>query len=121
MTDHTTTFEEIKSAVAKFAKDRDWEQFHAPKNLTMAIAAEAGELLEHYLWVTTEASSKLTSDPQKRDKVAEELADIIILSLQFSNMTGIDVAAAITSKLQKNAAKYPVEKAKGWSSKYTEL
>ena len=119
--DSSTTVAEIKTRVLAFARERDWEQFHAPKNLSMALAAEAGELMEHFLWATPEASRTIATDEAKRKKIEEELADVIIYALEFANMTGIDVAAAIETKMAANAAKYPVEKAKGRSDKYTEL
>jgi dCTP diphosphatase len=97
MTDATATFAETKARVLAFARERDWEQFHAPKNLSMALAAEAAELMEHFLWGTPEQS------------------------LEFANMTGLDVAAAIEAKMAANARKYPVEKARGRSEKYNEL
>jgi dCTP diphosphatase len=120
-TDSSTTVAEIKTRVLAFARERDWEQFHAPKNLSMALAAEAGELMEHFLWAAPEASRTIASDAAKRRKIEEELADVVIYALEFANMTGIDVAAAIETKMAANAAKYPVEKAKGRSDKYTEL
>jgi len=120
-TDSSTTLAEIKTRVLAFARERDWEQFHAPKNLSMALAAEAGELMEHFLWATPEASRIVAQDAAKRRKIEEELADVVIYALEFANMTGIDVAAAIETKMAANAAKYPVEKAKGRSDKYTEL
>lgn len=119
--DSTTTLAELKSRVLAFARERDWEQFHAPKNLSMALAAEAGELMEHFLWITPEASRALVVDPVKRAKIAEELADVVIYALEFANVAQIDVAAAIESKMAANSLKYPVEKAKGRSDKYTEL
>lgn len=122
LTDATTTLGEIKARVLAFADERDWQQFHAPKNLSMALAAEAGELMEHFLWDTPEASrTKVTDDAVRRTKIEEELADVVIYALEFANMTGIDVAAAIERKMAQNAAKYPVAKAKGRSVKYTEL
>ncbi len=122
LTDAKTTVGEIKDRVLAFARERDWEQFHAPKNLSMALAAEAGELMEHFLWDTPEASrTKVAGDAAHREKIEEELADVIIYALEFANMTGIDVAAAIERKMVQNAAKYPVDKAKGRSAKYTEL
>lgn len=120
-TDSSTTVAEIKTRVLAFARERDWEQFHAPKNLSMALAAEAGELMEHFLWATPEASRMIATDTAKRKKIEEELADVVIYALEFANMTGIDVAAAIEAKMAANAAKYPVDKAKGRSDKYTEL
>jgi len=119
--DATTTMAELKGRVLAFARERDWEQFHAPKNLSMALAAEAGELMEHFLWSTPEASRVAIDDPVKRAKIAEELADVVIYALEFANVTGIDVARAIGAKMAANAQKYPVEKAKGRADKYTEL
>ena len=121
LSDEATTVAEIKSRVLVFAQERDWEQFHAPKNLSMALAAEAGELMDHFLWASSEESREMVNDPVKRAKIEEELSDVIIYALEFANMTGIDVAAAIERKMAANAAKYPVEKAKGRSVKYDEL
>jgi len=122
LNDAATTVGEIKARVLAFARERDWEQFHAPKNLSMALAAEAGELMEHFLWDTPEASrTKAVDDPARRAKIEEELADVVIYALEFANMTGIDVAAAIERKMTRNAEKYPVAKARGRSAKYDEL
>ncbi len=122
LADATATIGEIKARVLAFARERDWEQFHSPKNLSMALAAEAGELMEHFLWDTPEASrAKAAEDAARRAKIEEELADVVIYALEFANMTGIDVAAAIERKMTLNATKYPVAKAKGRSAKYTEL
>lgn len=121
LSDDTTTVAEIKARVLAFARERDWEQFHAPKNLSMALAAEAGELMEHFLWATAEASRNIVADPAKRAKIEEELADVVIYAMEFANMTGINMAAAIERKMATNAAKYPIEKAKGRADKYTEL
>lgn len=121
MDDAKTSLEEIKRKVLAFAQERDWEQFHAPKNLSMAIAAEAAELMEHFLWQSPE-QSRLDMDAEKlRDKVEEELADVFIFAIEFANMTGINIAEIIERKMLRNAEKYPVEKAKGRSDKYTEL
>jgi NTP pyrophosphatase (non-canonical NTP hydrolase) len=121
LSDNDTTVAELKKRILAFARERDWEQFHAPKNLSMALAAEAGELMEHFLWAEPSASRDIARDPVRRAKIEEELADVIIYALEFANMTGIDVAAAIQAKMTANARKYPVEKAKGRSDKYTEL
>ncbi len=112
---------ELKSRILAFARERDWEQFHAPKNLSMALAAEAGELMEHFLWATPEASADLARQPAKRADIESELADVVIYALEFANITGIDVAAAIERKMAANAARYPVEKARGRSDKYDAL
>ena len=121
LTDSTATVAELKARVLAFVRERDWEQFHAPKNLSMALAAEAGELMEHFLWAEPEQSRAIAADPVKRAKIAEELADVVIYALEFANATGLDVAAAIETKMAANAKKYPVEKARGRSEKYTEL
>jgi len=120
-TDTTTTIAELKESMAAFARERDWGQFHAPKNLSMAIATEAGELMEHFLWVSAEESSALCTNPIKKTKIEEELADIVLFALQFANMAKIDVSAAVEAKIAKNPSKYPIAKAKGRSDKYTEL
>ena len=120
-TDPTTTIADLKSRVLAFARERDWEQFHAPKNLSMALAAEAGELMEHFLWATPEQSQAIAKDPAKRGKIEDELADVVIYALEFANAAGMDVAAAIGRKMAQNAKKYPVEKSRGRSDKYTEL
>lgn len=119
--DAEVTLAQMKERVLAFARERDWEQFHAPKNLSMALAAEAGELMEHFLWSTPEASRESVHTSAKRGKIEEELADVIIYALEFANVAGIDVAQAVQKKMQANAAKYPVEKARGRADKYTEL
>ena len=121
MKDADTHLQEIKDRVLSFAKERDWEQFHAPKNLSMAIAAEAAELMEHFLWQSPEASCSDVEAENLRSKVEEELADVFIFAIEFANMTGIDIATIIDTKMKRNAEKYPVEKAKGRSVKYTQL
>jgi NTP pyrophosphatase (non-canonical NTP hydrolase) len=121
MNDATTTVGELKTKILGFARERDWEQFHAPKNLSMALAAEAAELMEHFLWVAAEDSRAVTNDPTKRAKIAEELADVVIYALEFANITQLDVAAAIEAKMTANALRYPVEKSRGRAEKYTEL
>ncbi|HEY5078384.1 MAG TPA: nucleotide pyrophosphohydrolase [Opitutaceae bacterium] len=121
LSDSSTTVAQLKERVLAFARERDWEQFHSPKNLSMALAAEAAELMEHFLWATPEESRRVAADPAKRARIAEELADIVIYALEFANSTELDLAAAIGAKIEANALKYPVEKSKGRSVKYTEL
>jgi dCTP diphosphatase len=121
LSDSTTTVAELRERILAFVRERDWEQFHSPKNLSMALAAETGELMEHFLWATPAESGAIASDPARRSRIAEELADIVIYALEFANATGLDVAASIESKIAANARKYPVEKARGRSAKYTEL
>ncbi|MBA3848554.1 MAG: NTP pyrophosphohydrolase [Opitutus sp.] len=121
MQDATTTVAALRERVMAFAREREWEQFHSPKNLSMALAAESGELMEHFLWAESAASHAVVRDPVRREKIAEEIADVVIYALEFANITQLDLAAAIEAKLAKNAAKYPVEKARGNAKKYTEL
>jgi NTP pyrophosphatase (non-canonical NTP hydrolase) len=121
LSDASTSVAELKSRILAFARERDWEQFHAPKNLSMALAAEAGELMEHFLWATPEASAELARQAAKRAAIESELADVVIYALEFANITGIDVAGAIERKMAANAARYPVEKARGRSDKYDAL
>jgi NTP pyrophosphatase (non-canonical NTP hydrolase) len=121
LTDSVTTVSELKTRVLSFVRERDWEQFHTPKNLSMALAAETGELMEHFLWATADQSRAIANEPARRANIADELADVVIYALEFANMTGLDVSAAIEAKMTANARKYPVEKARGRSEKYTEL
>lgn len=119
--DENTTLGVLKQEVLAFAQARDWEQFHTPKNLSMAIAAEAAELMEPLLWVTPAESRAVMAQPEKRAALQDELADIVVYCLEFANQTNIDLASAITAKMARNAQKYPVEKARGRSEKYNEL
>jgi len=119
--DTETTVAQLRERILAFARERDWEQFHAPKNLSMAMAAEAAELMEHFLWTTPEQSRAQLEDAERARMIREELADVLIYALEFANIAGIDVAAAIDEKMRINAAKYPVEKARGNARKYTEF
>jgi NTP pyrophosphatase (non-canonical NTP hydrolase) len=109
----------IQNILDVFASDRDWDQFHSPKNLAMAIAVETGELLELFQWLTEEQSKKLPDN--KKHRVAEEMADVMIYLLRLADKTNIDINKAVLSKIELNADKYPVAKAKGNAKKYTEL
>ena len=115
------TLEELAARLREFARERDWEQFHSPKNLSMAIAAEAAELMEPLMWVSPEESRAVMGRPEKRAALQDELADIVVYCLEFANQTDIDLASAIRAKMARNAEKYPVEKARGRSEKYNEL
>jgi len=107
MPDSTTTIAELKEAVRQFAAERAWEPFHSPKNLSMALACEVGELMEHYRWVDSEESRRLVDEPSKRLAVADELSDIACLIFNLSLATGIDLSDAIRDKMTRNAIKYP--------------
>ncbi|MBO93431.1 MAG: NTP pyrophosphohydrolase [Opitutales bacterium] len=120
-TDTDTTLRELKERIRAFSQARDWEQFHVPKNLAMALAAEVGELMESFLWIDAEESRLLCDDPVKRAEVEEELADVLIYTLRFADVAGLDATKAIMKKMARNEERYPVEKAKGSSAKYDEL
>ena len=116
MTDSLT---DLARQLDQFAKDRDWQQFHSPKNLASALVVEAGELLEHFQWLTEEQSRSLS--PDRRDAVAAEVADVLLYLIQLAGALGIDPIAAAQAKLKLNALKYPVDRARGNSKKYDEL
>jgi len=105
--------------LSRFAQERDWEQFHSPKNLASALVVEAGELLEHFQWLTETQSRELPTD--KRDAIAAELADVLLYLVQLAGALGIDPIQAAQRKLAANALKYPVDRARGTSKKYNEL
>lgn len=109
----------LQTALRTFARERDWEQFHSPKNLAAALSVEAAELLEHFQWLTEEQSRNLP--PEKRAQAAEEVADVLLYALQLADKLGIDPLDAAWKKLRINEEKYPVERARGRSTKYTEL
>jgi NTP pyrophosphatase (non-canonical NTP hydrolase) len=107
MSDAATTVGALKEAVRTFAAERHWEPFHTPKNLSMALAAEVGELMEHFLWLTGEESQQACADPAQREAIADELADVTCLVLNFSLHSGIDISEAVRTKMAKNVLKYP--------------
>ena len=110
---------ELQSAIDAFIAERDWAQFHAPKNLAMGVAIEAAEIMEHFLWSTGEESFAL--DERKRTAVANEIGDVLIYLLELGRSLDIDVIAAASAKLEINRDKYPVDKAKGRATKYVDL
>lgn len=116
-TDKDTRISDLKERVAYFAKERDWEQFHTLKNLSVALAGEAAELMEPFQWLEGDQCEALLSDGAKREAIEDELADVVIYALQFANRGGIDLAVAIDRKMHKNARKYPINLAKGSSEK----
>ncbi|WLW64938.1 nucleotide pyrophosphohydrolase [Achromobacter sp. PD1] len=111
----------LSAAQDKFAKDRDWEQFHSPKNLVMALTGEVGELSEIFQWMTEADSKAAGTNPSTAEAVKDELADVLLYLVRLSSALGVDLNEAVTQKLLKNAQKYPAEKAKGSSKKYNEL
>jgi len=112
-------FNELGRKVQRFAKERDWAQFHSPKNLSMALSVECAELMEHFQWLTESQSRRL--DRRRKRAVEKELADIQIYLIRISQVLGLDLIEASNGKLLENARKYPVAKARGSAKKYTEL
>ncbi len=110
--------EQLKLRLREFAAVRDWDQFHSPKNLSMALIAEAAELVEHFQWLTEAQSSKLT--PDKLAEVEAELADIFIYLIRTADKLDIDLIAAAKKKIEHNEQKYPAEQVRGSAKKYTE-
>lgn len=109
------TLAELADELRAFAAERDWEQFHTPKNLAMALAGEAGELLAEYQWLTPQES--LALDDQKRQAVADEMGDVLIYLVRLADVAGIDLLEAASAKLQLNRRRYTVEQAKGSAEK----
>ena len=116
-----TTLVEIVAAVSRFRDDRDWAQFHKPKDLAAAIAIEAGELQERFLWKADAEVDRDLADAAKKAGVAEEIADVVMFAMLLADRLGIDLADAIRTKLAANEQKYPVKLARGSARKYTEL
>ena len=113
-------WEEVQAQIARFIQERDWEQFHSPKNVSMSIAIADAEWLAHFQWANSaEESRQVLKDPVKKQEIEDELADIAIYLLDFCHLQQIDLAQAIKNKMKKNEAKYPVARAKGKSDKYT--
>jgi len=110
--------ESLKHRLRKFAADRDWDQFHSPKNLSMALIAEAAELVEHFQWLTEEQSAQLPAD--KLSEVEEELADILVYQIRTADKLDIDLIQAAKRKIDLNEKKYPADQVRGSSKKYTE-
>lgn len=108
----------IKEKLSQFAQARDWDQFHSPKNLSMALAGEAGELLELFQWLTEEQSKNLTEEQRKA--VEEEISDVFLYLLRLADRLSIDLLEAAKNKMIINELKYPADKVKGSSKKYTE-
>jgi dCTP diphosphatase len=114
-----TEMEKLREQLREFAAARDWDQFHSPKNLAMALSVEAAELLETFQWLTEEQSRRL--DPKAQAAVRSEIADVLLYLIRLGDQLGIDPVAAAQRKLVENAQKYPVEKSRGNRKKYTEL
>ena len=112
MNDNDTSLADLKRIVQEFVDGRDWRQFHNPKNLSMAIAIEAAELMEHFQWLRTDELASVREDPEQMAMIREELADILAFVISFANAMDIDLSAALVAKMQKNVAKYPADQFK---------
>jgi dCTP diphosphatase len=110
--------EQLRERLARFASDREWDQFHSPKNLSMALIAEAAELVEHFQWLSEEESRNLPAD--KQEEVAMELADIFIFLIRIADKLGVDLADTAWQKIQVNETRYPVELTKGSAKRASE-
>ena len=114
-----TQLDGLRDALREFAAARDWEQFHSPKNLAMALSVEAGELLEIFQWLTQEQSRSLA--PEAQAAASEEIADVLLYLIRLGDQLGVDPVVAARRKLAANAEKYPADKARGNARKYTDL
>lgn len=112
-------FDTLQSDVAAFNRERNWRQFHSPKNLTMALAIEAAELMEPFRWDTTLGSWKKARTSPTAESVRDELADVVLLAMSMAHYLDIDLLAATRSKLERNRGRYPADRARGRSDKYT--
>lgn len=117
MTDKEITLQRLREMMADFVRERDWDQFHTPKNISMSIAIEAAELMEHFQWLTVEQSKNLA--PEALAEIGEELADIVIYSLSMANFLDLDLSATVLAKMEKNRRKYPKDQVRGKAHKYT--
>lgn len=113
--------EELQTRLREFADARDWGQFHTPKNLTMALAGEAGELLEIFQWLTPEQSTDVMDEPERAEHVRQELADILAYLVRLADVLDVDLLAALSSKISLNETRYPVDRARGTAAKYDKL
>jgi len=113
MPDDQTTIADLRAQAEAFVAERDWAQFHSPKNLSMAIAIEAAELMEHFQWLTVEESRDLVEEGITRGQIVDELADVLIYCLSLANALDVDLSEAIVRKLAHNARKYPADEYRG--------
>jgi NTP pyrophosphatase (non-canonical NTP hydrolase) len=112
-------FLDLREQLRRFAEERDWDQFHVPKNLAIALSVEASELLEHFQWLSEDESKHLSEE--KLAKVREELADVLLYLIRIADKLDVDLVTAANRKIKVNAQKYPANKARGSSKKYTDL
>lgn len=113
------SLERLRDRLREFAAARDWDQFHSPKNLAIALCVEVGELLEHFQWLSDQTSLTLPDD--KLEKIKEELADVLLYLIRLADVLNVDLIKSADTKIKANAQRYPVDKSRGSAKKYTEL
>ncbi|MFL2871258.1 MAG: nucleotide pyrophosphohydrolase [Pirellulaceae bacterium] len=111
--DSTTTLSDLKTLIQDFVDQRDWNQFHSPKNLSMSMAIEAAELMEHFQWISMNESREIPDDPEKLHDVGEEIADVLCYAIALCNQLDLDISTVVTNKMEKNVVKYPAEEFTG--------
>ena len=121
MSDQLINVSRLESLLQSFAEERNWQQFHTPKNLIMALTGEVGELAEIFQWLSDDETKVILQNPKKAQAVQDELADVMLYLVRLSNVLGVDLNSAVIHKLKTNAEKYPPEKVFGSNAKYTEI
>ncbi len=111
----------LQEAVGRFAREREWERFHSPKNLAMALTGEVGELVELFQWLSEDDSRRVARDPATARRVRDEIADVLLYLVRLAAVLDVDLDEAVRSKLAANARKYPIERARGSAKKYSDL
>lgn len=119
--DLSVTLSQLKESVKKFCEERDWDQFHSPNHLAVGVVTESAELLDLFRFLSDQDSKRLVADPELKEKVEDELADVLFFLLRFAQMYNIDLTSSLEKKIRKNADKYPVELARGSNKKCGEL
>lgn len=111
--DSSCSVQDLRDEVHQFVEERDWQQFHSPKNLAMSVAIEAAELMEHFQWLSIDQSRQLVQDPSRRQEIEEEMADVLCYLLALANQLEVDLSSAVVNKMVKNRAKYPAAEYRG--------
>jgi NTP pyrophosphatase (non-canonical NTP hydrolase) len=120
-TDRLVDVARLQEAIARFARERDWDPFHSPKNLAMALTGEVGELVELFQWLSEADSHRVAHDPATARRVRDEIADVLVYLVRLAAVLDVDLDEAVRSKLASNALKYPVDRARGTAKKYSDL
>ena len=121
MNDKATTLQAVKDLIARFTAERDWQQFHSPKNVAMALVSEAAELMAHFRWSDGGREAAIPEDPRSLREIRHEVADVLVLLAEFANVTNIDMSQAVEEKMAINAERYAVDKSRGTARKYDRL